>query len=580
MLSGTPRWHRVTSDAGGGRAVRERDRGPLGVMLAATLLLLIVVTSWPALDSVFSPQTDVKSDALPIWLLLEGHSAHQAFRARLEVCSEEANCDLVRLGDDSAALAEALASIVEAIAVTSAASDLKASIAAHVGAFRVFASRVVTATREGLRQTDLSQALHESELLSGLLAELTQFTAYPTGAAGLPLQLNLRLVLIVISSAALLVSIGFLLHQRVSLKRELTAVREAEIAWRQATLEVFDSLPVPVLVVGQDRSVRYANQAAKEIGGSPAGEDVAELARRIRRSVESQAPSASGTFDFPLFGNDGSVRHVTVAVSPFRLLGDITQTYVIADNTLLRDAELRALTAGKLAVLGELSSAVAHELNQPLAVIKAAAANGRNQADRLPGATRIAEKFTRIDEQIERARRIIENVRRLGRPVQSADAIFSVAQTLRSTFGLVSQQYKIANISLETDLELDEFVKVSGEGTLFEIAVLNILLNARDALAGNARQSVPPLVRVRAYRTMGIVHVIISDNAGGIPKDLLPRIFESFVSSKSADAGTGLGLSIARRAIEGMQGKISAANAGDGAVFSIELPAFHQEANS
>lgn len=580
MLSGTPRWHRVPSNAGGSRAVRERERGPLAATLAAALLLLMVATSWPALNSLFDPQTGAKSDALPIWLLMEGHSAHRAFRARLQACAEETDCDLARVGAESATLAEVLTRVGAAIPAISSASGMKALVGAHVDSLKEFSTRVLTAKRDELRETHVLQGWHDAQSLTGLLVELTQFTAYPARVVGLPLEVNVRLILIVVSAAFLLVSIGFLLHQRVSLKHELSAVKEAESAWRQATLEVFDSLPVPVLVIGQDRSVRYANQAAKEIGGSPAGEDVAELARRILRSVESQAPSASGTFDFPLFGNDGSVRHVTVAVSPFRLLGDITQTYVIADNTLLRDAELRALTAGKLAVLGELSSAVAHELNQPLAVIKAAAANGRNQADRLAGANRIAEKFTRIDEQIERARRIIENVRRLGRPIQSAGAVFSIAQTLRSTFGLVSQQYKLANIGLETDVEIDEFEQVSGEGTLFEIAVLNILLNARDALVGSARKSLPPLVRVRAYRSDGRVHVIISDNAGGIPEELLPRIFESFVSSKSADAGTGLGLSIARRAIEGMRGTIHAANAGDGAVFSIELPVFQQETDS
>ena len=580
MLSVTPRWYRAASGTGGRQGVQVRGRGPLAVALAAAFTLLLVATSWPALNGFFDPQTPVRSDSLPVWLLLDGQFAHRSFRSDLKVCIEEADCDLMRLSRDSTALADVLTPIVQSVPVAILGRDLQDRLRGDIEALQQLAAFVSTAQPHGVLHTRLGEAWQDLESLGDLLVDMVGVARSSVSPGEPPSGATLRIVLLMASAACLLVSIGFVLHQRLSLKHELSAVKEAETAWRQATLEVFDSLPVPVLVIGQDRTVRYVNQAARELGGSQEGEDVSELARRVRRSVESQSPSESGTFDFPLFGNDGSVRHVTVAVSPFHMLGDVAQTYVIADNTLLRDAELRALSAGKLAVLGELSSAVAHELNQPLAVIKAAAANGRNQADRLPGASRIGEKFTRIDDQVERARRIIENVRRLGRPVQSDQAVFSITQTLRSTFGLVSQQYKLSNISLDTDVELDEFVQVSGEGTLFEIAVLNVLLNARDALNGNAQHAAPPTVRVRAFSADGKAHVIISDNAGGIPASLLPRIFESFVSSKSAEAGTGLGLSIARRAIEGMGGTIRAANADDGAVFSIELPAFHQERDS
>src|SRR5690606_2737683 len=120
--------------------------------------------------------------------------------------------------------------------------------------------------------------------------------------------------------------------------------------------------------------------------------------------------------EIPFRYSDGSFRHLLITATSFRLSEQHVRVYVIADNTLVRGAELRAMTVGKLAILGELSSAIAHELNQPLAVIKAAAANGRLRAASLEGGKPVVDKFDRIDEQIERARRIISNVRKLGQP--------------------------------------------------------------------------------------------------------------------------------------------------------------------
>lgn len=577
MLSATQRWYRIGMGAGTRDGERMRARGPLAIAMAAGLVMLGAAAGWPVMSSLLRPNSTVTSDSSPVWLLLDGQASLRGLLSEINGCIDIGACNLAALSGDSSALASLLDRIAQLTPEEPASERPRDQIREAADVLSETAAILATAQPDDAMLSRLGQTSRELEPLGNAVIEVTDIVRRSTLEASRHPDLNLRLVLLLGSAACLLVAIGFVLHQRLSLKRELNAVKEAEAAWRHATLEVFDSLPVPILVIGDDQSVLYTNRAVRELEGSGEVADVAELARRVRRSVESQSPNASGTYDFPLFAVDGSVRHVTVAASPFYLLGDVAQTYVIADNTLLRDAELRALNAGKLTVLGELSSAVAHELNQPLAVIKAAAANGRNQAMRLPEASRIADKFTRIDDQVERARRIIENVRRLGRPAQSGTTTFSVYQTLRSTFGLVSQQYKLSSISLDTNVNLGEELKVVGEATLFEIAILNILLNARDALNSNSSREAPAVVRVRACRMDNSIHITISDNAGGIPDALLPRIFDSFVSSKSPDAGTGLGLSIARRAIEGMGGSISARNLDDGAVFSIDLPIFHQE---
>ncbi len=389
---------------------------------------------------------------------------------------------------------------------------------------------------------------------------------------------SLAFILLVVSGVGLILILTFQVRRGHSLLGEISALRDAERDSHAGMVDLLEALPVPVLVVASNNSVFYANRAAKAFARPPHGSrDAAELAAVVRQNFGPLGADGSALRNFPLFHSDGSLRHLSVVASRIRLLKDRVKVYVISDNTLLRDAELRAMTAGKLAILGELSSAIAHELNQPLAVIKAAAANGKLQASGFMGAERVVDKFTRIDGQIERTRRIIDNVRKLGRPVQGDDAPFNVARSLESTLGLVSQQYRLAGVALDIDIELADGVTVTGSPTLFEIAILNVLLNAREAFVRRDEGADPPAVRVRARHDHGSVLIVVSDNAGGIPRQILSRVFDSFVSSKSADTGTGLGLSITRRAVEGMRGSITAENAGPGAVFRITLPALLQK---
>ena len=385
-------------------------------------------------------------------------------------------------------------------------------------------------------------------------------------------------VLLVLSGAGLMLVLARELRHRTVLLREIRVLQEAERESQINTRSLLAALPVPVVVLASDGSLRFSNEAAESLSLAAFGtDDSSVLADRIGEHIGALGPGQSSSHDFPLFQADGVIRHLSVATNSIRLLGDSVRIYAIRDNTLIRDAELRAMTAGKLSILGELSSAITHELNQPLAVIRAAAANGRVMAESLQGARKVVEKFVRIDEQVERARKIIDNVRKLARPSQANDAPFAVSRAIGSALGLVSQQYRLSNVSLDIDVGIDDDVAVVGNATLFEIAILNILLNAREAFVGSASDEQPG-VRIKVHADAGTVTVVISDNAGGIPAHILPRVFESFVSSKSADTGTGLGLSIARRAIEGMRGRIQAENGPSGAIFTIRLPVLVQEA--
>jgi C4-dicarboxylate-specific signal transduction histidine kinase len=119
---------------------------------------------------------------------------------------------------------------------------------------------------------------------------------------------------------------------------------------------------------------------------------------------------------------------------------------------------------------------------------------------------------------------------------------------------------------------------VLGDLVAIEQVLLNLLVNARDALAA-LPDGAPRQVRIAAMAEpeTGMVRLTVADTAGGIAAAVLPTLFEPFVTTKGPDRGTGLGLSICYGLLRGMGGSIAAANDRDGAVFTVLLPAASAE---
>jgi C4-dicarboxylate-specific signal transduction histidine kinase len=237
-----------------------------------------------------------------------------------------------------------------------------------------------------------------------------------------------------------------------------------------------------------------------------------------------------------------------------------------------RDAELQVMEAAKLAMLGEMATAIAHETNQPLAVIKMAVANAERLVANGADSDAVSAKLTRISDQVDRIKRITDQVRRYGRMASRQEEPFDLSDAIGLAIGFVAEQYRGAGIRLKIDLDLPPALAVAGEQTMFEQVIVNLLVNARDAFEGERDSTVPPLVIVHAAIAGDGVIISIADNAGGIRPDMLAKVFEPFATTKPAGKGTGLGLSMSRSIVRDMRGDIEAANEGAGARFVIRLP--------
>ena len=245
-----------------------------------------------------------------------------------------------------------------------------------------------------------------------------------------------------------------------------------------------------------------------------------------------------------------------------------------SDITELKVSQAQLVQASKLATLGEMATGVAHELNQPLGVIRMAANNclkriGKGSAD----PDYLVGKLQRMSEQTERAAQIIDHMRIFGRKSDGTTKIFDIREAVRSACNLMGSQLSSSGVGLETELG-DVEIPIAGQQVMFEQVLLNLLGNARDAInagvedAGNGGKIRVSIVADQA----DAVSVLVQDTGGGVPEDVLDRLFEPFFTTKDPGKGTGLGLSISYGILNEMGGSISATNVDNGACFRLIIP--------
>ena len=241
------------------------------------------------------------------------------------------------------------------------------------------------------------------------------------------------------------------------------------------------------------------------------------------------------------------------------------------DITDLRRSESQLIQASKMATLGEMATGIAHELNQPLGVIRMASSNSLKRiAKGHHGVDFFEGKFQRIEEQTERAAQIIDHMRVFGRKADGKMEPFSLRSSLEQMTSLARTQLHTLDISLTVDLP-DEDAFVMGERVIFEQVLLNLFSNARDAI--EMHDEGPGEITVTAdFNTPGGHVITVQDNGGGIPEMAIDKLFEPFFTTKEPGKGTGLGLSISFGTIRDMQGSIEVTNKNQGACFEIKLP--------
>ena len=234
----------------------------------------------------------------------------------------------------------------------------------------------------------------------------------------------------------------------------------------------------------------------------------------------------------------------------------------------LEVAEQSLAQSSKLAALGEMSAAVSHELNQPLAAMKTYLAGAallirRNRTDEALAA------FDRIDGLIERMGAITRQLKSYARKGDARSQPLDMSDALTSALSMMEPQLKHSNVRIRQILP-DQSVLVIGDRMRIEQVLVNLLRNALDALKSVSDPEIEVILSKGETATL-----TVRDNGPGINN--LDLLFEPFHTTKEPGDGVGLGLAISSGIVADFGGRITARNASDGgAVFEVTLPIFDE----
>ena len=253
------------------------------------------------------------------------------------------------------------------------------------------------------------------------------------------------------------------------------------------------------------------------------------------------------------------------------IMGDLRETTQEMERRELelRDKQEQLVQAGKLATLGELTTGVAHELNNPLNNIGLYVGNVIDQIRLGEVETeQFVSDLEKAMEQVRKATEIISHLRTFGRAARVSIEQVDVDDVIERSLLLVHEQLRLRGIEVELELCPDELLVLANPIQLEQVFI-NLLTNARDALEDSRRK----VIRIASAREDQLIRIAFSDTGPGIPQEIQQRIFDPFFTTKEVGAGTCLGLSITYSILKEYGGEISVTSRpGKGATFVIELP--------
>ena len=238
----------------------------------------------------------------------------------------------------------------------------------------------------------------------------------------------------------------------------------------------------------------------------------------------------------------------------------------------LRETQNSLVQAGKLAALGQMSAAIAHELNQPLAALRTFAASAQMLIER-DEQDKASNTVTKMDNLIDRMAQITSHLKQFARKSPKKLEPTEVYAALDQALSLLEPDIRLNQVAISVERNADA-PAVLGDMVRLEQVFINLVRNAIDAMEGQETRE----LKVRIEEADGQVQIFLQDTGPGIGPQDMGQLFDPFFTTKEVGKGLGLGLSLSYGIIRDFGGEISATNAGQqGALFEIRLPACEQQ---
>ena len=233
----------------------------------------------------------------------------------------------------------------------------------------------------------------------------------------------------------------------------------------------------------------------------------------------------------------------------------------------LREAQEGLVHAAKMAALGQMSAAMAHEINQPLTAMQMQLGSLRLLLDS-GRQDDVREGLQRIDGLLQRIAGLTGHLKTFARksPAGLSERL-RLSDVLEQALQLLAPRLRSEQVQLHS--EIDTQARVLGDAIRLEQVLLNLLNNALDAMASSESRQ----LQIRIERQAEHCLLSIADSGGGIASEALDHVFEPFFTTKPVGAGLGLGLAVSYGIVRELGGSLEAANGEQGAVFTLRLPA-------
>jgi signal transduction histidine kinase len=370
--------------------------------------------------------------------------------------------------------------------------------------------------------------------------------------------------------------------------RDITATLTRErtiLAERAFYQKILNFLPVSVRIASPEGTYLYSNNNHRtHLYGEVEGKHISDvfpsehakmiiehnsLTLESRKEMEFSEvlPHVDGTLHFyrairfPIFETDGTITGICAL--------SYDETEKIDQQKKIEAERIKNINASKLAALGTLAGEIAHEINNPLGVIKTSAMVLKMMIDGSEPAQNLKDQIEVIDRTSSRVAEIVaalKHVSRDGTKDKFADC--SLANLFDDVRALCQTKFKLKSITLKVEPSVNLSTTVRCLRVQVSQVLLNVLVNACDVVENLPK----PWIRIRTLEDKDFIYFKIDDSGPGVPKDLQDKIFDPFFTTKELGAGTGLGLSISKDIMKKHGGDIWLDLEEGPSCFSLKLP--------
>lgn len=347
---------------------------------------------------------------------------------------------------------------------------------------------------------------------------------------------------------------------------------------------IFNTIPNPLFVLSCEHlTILDCNQSVTAVYGFDKEDLVGTSFLSLMEGADRQGyPSMlkdKGSIDrMKQIRKDGTAIFVNIRIANSEYSGRKVFLVTTSDITARLLAEQQLIQASKMATLGEMATGMAHELNQPLSVIKTACGFLNRKVIRDEPIERdiLRTMSQEIDSHVDRASKIINHMREFGRKSEVSKEKTQINQVLIKSLDFFQQQLKLREIEVVLDLD-SNLPLIWADANRLEQVFINLLINARDAIERKWEEGRPEQetkrILLKTSMEEGMVSASITDNGTGIPGAILDKLFEPFFTTKKAGKGTGLGLSISYGIVSDYDGTINVkTEEGKGSSFIVRFP--------